>query len=215
MQGKGQVSTTAMDLLAAGHRPAASTPLIVLSGPSGVGKDTVLRHLRRTARALWVSVSATTRAPRPGEKDGVNYHFLSDEAFDRMIAEGGFLEWADFVGNRYGTPRAPVEDRLLAGTPVLLEIELQGARQIRAALPQAMLVFLAPPSWDELVRRITSRGTESPEEIQRRLAVARTELAAEAEFDITLTNTSVPEVADQLVALVTSRASTDRTSPIE
>jgi guanylate kinase len=174
----------------------------VLSGPSGVGKSTVVAHLRSVHPEVWLSVSATTRRPRPGEKDGVHYFFVEDEEFDKLIANGELLEWAEFAGNRYGTPRQAVVERLEAGEPVLLEIDLQGARLVRASMPEARLVFLAPPSWEELVRRLTGRGTEAPEVVQRRLEAARTELAAESEFDITLVNTSVEDVARELLALM-------------
>ncbi len=176
--------------------------LTVLSGPSGVGKSTVVAHMRKEHPEVWLSVSATTRTPRPGEQHGVHYFFVTDEEMDKLIANGELLEWAEFAGNRYGTPRAAVLEHLDAGVPVLLEIDLQGARQVRESMADAQLVFLAPPSWEELVRRLTGRGTESPEVIERRLQAARTELAAEPEFDTTLVNTSVEEVARELLALV-------------
>ncbi|MDK1473379.1 guanylate kinase [Streptomyces sp. 549] len=176
--------------------------LTVLSGPSGVGKSTVVAHMRKVHPEVWLSVSATTRAPRPGERNGVHYHFTSDDEFDKLIANGELLEWAEFAGNRYGTPRKAVLERLEAGEPVLLEIDLQGARLVRQSMPDAQLVFLAPPSWDELVRRLTGRGTEAPEVIERRLSAARVELAAETEFDTTLVNTSVEDVAAELLALM-------------
>jgi guanylate kinase len=177
--------------------------LTVLSGPSGVGKSTVVRLLREQDPDIWLSVSATTRFPRPGEVDGVHYRFVDDAEFDRLVAAGELLEWAEFADHRYGTPAAPVRERLAAGVPVLLEIDLQGARQVRAAMPTARLVFLAPPSWDELVRRLTGRGTEDAAVVERRLAVAHDEMAAEGEFDVTLVNTSVPEVCGRLLALMT------------
>ncbi|MFF9762065.1 guanylate kinase [Streptomyces caelestis] len=175
--------------------------LTVLSGPSGVGKSTVVAHMRKEHPGVWLSVSATTRRPRPGEQHGVHYFFVTDEEMDKLIANGELLEWAEFAGNRYGTPRAAVLEHLEAGMPVLLEIDLQGARQVRESMAEAQLVFLAPPSWEELVRRLTGRGTESPEVIERRLEAARTELAAEPEFDTTLVNTSVEDVARELLAL--------------
>jgi guanylate kinase len=158
--------------------------------------------MRKEHPEVWLSVSATTRTPRPGEKHGVQYFFVTDEEMDKLIANGELLEWAEFAGNRYGTPRAAVLERLEAGEPVLLEIDLQGARLVRESMPDARLVFLAPPSWEELVRRLTGRGTEPPEVIERRLAAAKVELAAESEFDETLVNTSVEDVARELLALM-------------
>ncbi|MFJ8636560.1 guanylate kinase [Streptomyces sp. NPDC093568] len=176
--------------------------LTVLSGPSGVGKSTVVAHMRKEHPEVWLSVSATTRKPRPGERHGVHYFFVTDDEMDKLIANGELLEWAEFAGNRYGTPRAAVLERLEAGEAVLLEIDLQGARQVRESMAEAHLVFLAPPSWEELVRRLTGRGTEPPEVIERRLDAAKVELAAEPEFDVTLVNTSVEDVARELLALM-------------
>ncbi|WP_377268221.1 guanylate kinase [Peterkaempfera sp. SMS 1(5)a] len=176
--------------------------LTVLSGPSGVGKSTVVAHLRKAYPEVWLSVSATTRRPRPGERHGVQYFFTGEDEFDKLVANGELLEWAVFAGNRYGTPRGPVMERLERGEPVLLEIDLQGARQVRESMADAQLVFLAPPSWDELVRRLTGRGTEPQDVIEERLAAARVELAAESEFDVTLVNTSVEQVAAELLALM-------------
>lgn len=176
--------------------------LTVLSGPSAVGKSTVVSRLRAEWPRIWQSVSVTTRPPRPGELDGQEYHFVSDAEFDALTARGDLLESARYVGYRYGTPRAPVQEQLDRGNPALLEIDVAGARQVRAAVADALLVFLAPPSWEELERRLVGRKTESPEKVASRLAVAKDELAAEGEFDITLVNTSVESVCAQLVALI-------------
>jgi guanylate kinase len=167
-----------------------------------VGKGTVVAEVRRRHPGVWVSVSATTRAPRPGEVHGRHYLFVDDAEFDRMIAAGDLLEWAVVHGQqRSGTPRRPVEEALARGDRALLEIDLAGARQVRAAMPAACLVFLAPPSWSELVRRLVGRGTESAAQRERRLATARDELAAESEFDVTIVNADVGQAADELVAL--------------
>jgi guanylate kinase len=177
--------------------------LVVLAGPTAVGKGTVAAYIREHHPDVLLSVSATTRPPRPGETDGVTYYFLSDEQFDRMVEAGQFLEWAT-VHNayRYGTPRAPIESALGDGRSVLLEIDLQGARQVREAFPDARLVFLLPPTWEELVRRLLGRGTEGREERERRLETARVELAAQEEFDATVVNTRVEDAAREVVNLM-------------
>lgn len=181
------------------------TRLTVLAGPTAVGKGTVAADIRARYPEVWISVSATTRPPRPGEVNGVHYWFVSEGEFDKMVADGDLLEFAVVhCTARYGTPRAPVERALAEGRPALLEIDLQGARQVRERMPEALFVFLKPPSWEELVRRLARRGTETGDERERRLATARLELAAETEFDETVVNTEVHDAADQLVALMRS-----------
>jgi guanylate kinase len=183
--------------------PTRRSRLLVLAGPTAVGKGTVAAEVRRAHPEVWISVSATTRPPRPGEENGVHYWFVSDEEFDRMVAEGDLLEWAVVhKAARYGTPRQPVDLALASGHPAMLEIDLQGARQVRRTMPDALFVFLKPPSWEELVRRLVGRGTETEEERTRRLATAKEELAAEAEFDVAIVNHEVHDAAEQLVALM-------------
>jgi len=183
--------------------PAAR--LTVLAGPTAVGKGTVASWIREHHPEVWISVSVTTRAPRPGEVDGVHYHFVTDDEFDRLVADDALLEWAVVHSRaRYGTPRAPVEEALAAGRLTLLEIDLQGARQVRERMPQARFVFLAPPSWEELVRRLVGRGTEDDTERARRLETARAELAAASEFDVTIVNATIPAAAAELVDLMRS-----------
>jgi guanylate kinase len=192
-------------------RPGAR--LFVLAGPTAVGKGTVAAAVRSRHPEIRISVSATTRSPRPGETHGVHYWFVSDDEFDDMVAEGSLLEWAVVHGAaRYGTPRGPVDEALAAGNPVLLEIDLQGARQVRERMPEAYFVFLKPPSWEELVRRLEGRGTESTAERERRLNTARLELAAETEFDTTIVNHEVHEAAEQLVTLM--KLSREQAPPI-
>ncbi|MBK0329922.1 guanylate kinase [Brachybacterium sp. MASK1Z-5] len=175
----------------------------MLAGPTAVGKGTVSAAMRERYPDVWLSVSATTRAPRPGEIDGVHYSFVSDEEFTRLVETGQMLEWAIVHGrNRYGTPRGAVEQRIADGRPVLLEIDLAGARQVRETMPEALFVFLAPPDWESLVERLVGRGTEDAEERERRLATARVELAAESEFDVTIINDTVADATDRLAALI-------------
>ncbi len=177
----------------------------MLVGPSAVGKSTVVKRLREKIPDLWFSVSATTRAPRPGEVDGHDYLFVSRAEFDRMIEDGELLEWADIHGGiqRSGTPRKPVEEAVGAGLPVLIEVDLVGARAIRETMPGAAFVFLAPPDWETLVARLRGRGTESPDVVERRLRTARTEIAAQDEFDHVVINDDVERAASELVSLLT------------
>jgi guanylate kinase len=178
--------------------------LTVLSGPSGVGKDSVIELIRVRAPWVWLSVSVTTRRKREYEEEGVHYHFVDRAEFERLASAGQLLEWAEFAGNLYGTPRGPVEARLAGRQPVLLKIDLQGARQVRAAMPDAQLVFLAPPSWEELKRRLIGRGTDDPETIRHRLDHARDEMAAQPDFDATVVNHFVEQAADDLLGLLGS-----------
>ena len=177
--------------------------LVVMSGPGGVGKSTITRALKSDPR-FWVSISATTRDPRAGERDGVDYYFYNDSKFDQTIAQEGFLEWAEFAGARYGTPMEPIEHWLALGKNVVLEIEIEGARQVRSVAPHALLIFIAPPSWEELKSRLLGRGTDSPERAAARLALAEIEMASAGEFDHTLINHQVGQLIEELVSLATS-----------
>jgi guanylate kinase len=183
---------------------AAPGRLIALAGPTAVGKGAVSSYIRENYPEILLSVSATTRPPRPGEIDGVHYFFVSDAEFDRMIADNELLEWAVVHNSyRYGTPRPPIDAALENGKRVLLEIDLQGARSVKAQMPSAVLVFLLPPTWEELVRRLTGRATEEPAEQARRLETARVELAAQDEFDFRVVNTEVRTAAQEVVELMT------------
>ncbi|APX31673.1 guanylate kinase [Brachybacterium sp. P6-10-X1] len=188
------------------HRAGADTapaPVTVLAGPTAVGKGTVSAKIREQYPQIWLSVSATTRPPRPGEVDGVHYRFVSEDEFTRLVETDQMLEWATVHGrHRYGTPRGPVDEAVADGHPVLLEIDLAGARQIRRTVPEARFVFLAPPSWESLVERLVGRGTETAEERERRLLTARRELAAESEFDVTIVNDEVLRATAELAALL-------------
>jgi guanylate kinase len=188
----------------------------VLSGPSAVGKSTVVRCLRDRVPDLYFSVSVTTRAPRPGEVDGVDYTFVSAEQFQQLIDGGALLEWAEIHGglHRSGTPAQPIRDALSAGHPVLIEVDLAGARAVKQAMPKALTVFLAPPSWEALESRLTGRGTETPEAMDRRLATARAELAAQDDFDTVVVNSQLESACDELVSLLVGSApSTARRDP--
>jgi len=176
--------------------------VFVITGPSGVGKGTLIRGLMERLGELELSVSATTRAPRPGERDGVDYHFLTREEFDRKVQAGEFVEHADYAGRSYGTLRSELDDRVRAGAPVVLEIEVQGARQVRRSVPDAVQVFIAPPSLDALRTRLVGRGTDDPEEVERRLRVAAEELAAQPEFAHVVVNDRLQDALEQLTAVL-------------
>jgi guanylate kinase len=176
--------------------------VFVITGPSGVGKGTLIRGLMERIDGLELSVSATTRAPRPGEQDGIDYHFLTREEFNRRVADGQFVEHADYAGRSYGTLRSELEDRLASGTPVVLEIEVQGARQVRAAMGEAVQVFIAPPSLEALRTRLIGRGTDDSEEVERRLLVAEQELAAQPEFGHVVVNDRLEDALERLTSVV-------------
>ncbi|HYY06348.1 MAG TPA: guanylate kinase [Candidatus Limnocylindria bacterium] len=178
--------------------------VFVITGPSGVGKGTLIRGLRERLPRLELSVSATTRAPRPGEVDGVDYHFLSDEEFERRVASGDFVEHAEYSGKRYGTLRSELERRTANGRPVVLEIEVQGARQVRSALPEAIQVFIAPPSVEALRARLVGRGTDDPAAVERRLQTAERELEAQGEFRYVVVNDRLEDAIDDLVRFVSA-----------
>jgi guanylate kinase len=179
-----------------------AAPVFVITGPSGVGKGTLIRALRGRVPELELAVSATTRRPRPGETQGVEYHFLSDEEFGRRVDAGDFVEWAEYSGRRYGTLRSELELRSAAGHPVLLEIEVQGARQVRRAMPETVQIFIAPPSEEALRTRLVGRGTDDPEQVEARLRVARAELAAKNEFTHVVCNDRLEDAVDRLEGLV-------------
>jgi guanylate kinase len=176
--------------------------VVVVSGPSGVGKGSVHAGLQGLAEGLEVSVSVTTRAPRPGERDGVAYHFVDDAAFDRSIERGELLEWAEYAGHRYGTPRGPLDDAVARGRTVLLEIEVQGALQIRSRMPDALQIFLVPPAFEDLERRLRDRGTEDEATMQARLEVARGEMAAQDAFDHVVVNDELDRATAEVAQLI-------------
>ena len=176
--------------------------LIILTGPSGVGKGTVIKEILGKEKEFWLSISATTRKPREGEKDGVNYYFLNQEKFKEMIEQSLFLEWAQFAGNYYGTPLSSVDKKIEEGFTVLLEIEVEGARQIKDKFPNSLSIFLLPPDKEELERRIRNRGTEKEEAIQKRLSRANYEISVSNQFDFSLTNHNVNETAQRIIKLM-------------
>lgn len=201
--GKHQTQALREELILNKQKPTPGL-LIVMSGPGGVGKSTISADLRNHP-SFWLSISATTRAPREGEIHGQDYFFIDDSEFDRMIREDTFLEWAEFAGHRYGTPASEVTKQLEYGKNVILEIEIAGARQIRKINPEALFIFIAPPSWEELEARLIGRGTDSPDRRLARLALAKEEMAAASEFDEILVNTEVKKVSEALVSLVATK----------
>ena len=180
--------------------------LFIVSGPSGAGKGTLVRELVGSVPDIWVSISVTTRAPRPGEVEGRHYHFISDEAFEDLVRTGGLLEWAEVHGNRYGTPRQAVEDRVAEGRQVVLEIDPQGAFQVKCLAPDSVLVFIMPPSWDELQRRLVNRGSETKAQVERRLETAKRELELVGKYDHVVINDDVSRATDELVGIIDSYA---------
>jgi len=186
------------------HEPTGKGRVVVLSGPSAVGKSTVVRRLRERIPHLHFSVSTTTRKPRPGEVDGVDYHFVSPSRFQQLIDEGALLEWAEIHGglHRSGTPAEPVRAATASGRPVLIEVDLAGARAVKKAMPEAITVFLAPPSWEDLEARLLARGTETPEAMRRRLDTARVEMAARGDFDEVVVNSRLESACAELVSLL-------------
>jgi len=185
-----------------GQQQDGTGGVFVLAGPSGVGKGTLVQALLQRVPGLFVSVSATTRSPRPGEVDGIHYHFVTDAQFDALVASDGLLEWARYAGTRYGTPRQGVLDAVARGRTAILEIEVQGARQVRSSLPGAVLVFIAPPSFEALRERLVARNTETPDRLEARLAVAREEMAAQGEFDHVVVNDRLDRAVEELVDLI-------------
>jgi len=191
----------------AGAAPAHAGGLFVISGPSGVGKGTLVARVLDRLDDVWLSVSATTRPPRQGETDGVSYRFVSDEQFDHLVADDGLLEWAWVHGQRYGTPRAAIDDRVAAGIRVILEIDPQGAFQVRERYPQAVLVFIVPPTFSDLEKRLRTRGTESDEQIARRLQTAQVELSEANEYDVVIRNDDLEQATADLVDVIESYSS--------
>jgi guanylate kinase len=181
--------------------------LFILSAPSGTGKSTVIQEIMKKRGNIFFSVSATTRAPRPDETEGVSYHFISQDKFKKMIAHDGFLEYAEYVGNYYGTPLAPIMEHMMAGDDVILDIEVQGQKQVKDKMPQAVSIFIVPPSFEELERRLRDRKTDTEERILRRLERAKEELKAESEYDYVVVNDTVSRAADEIITIMDKETS--------